>query len=92
MKTQEEIKAEIEKLKEMKPFVRHYSAFGDDNWKKIDIEIKVLEKQEDISDFYDDPEDSSCAVWVWDWLNGDLAEDEGSPSSNWAVLDSRNAK
>ena len=40
--TKEQIKNEIEKLTEIKPRVRHFSMFGDDNHKCIEAQIKVL--------------------------------------------------
>ncbi len=81
--TQEQINQEITKLEEMRPKVRHYSAFGDDNWKKIEWQIRVLKGV--------DPEDAApdqCLEDAWyakDWMNGKETED-GSPSESWEGL------
>lgn len=40
--SKEEVKAEADKLKFMKPYIRQYSYFGDNNHQKVDIEIDVL--------------------------------------------------
>ena len=40
--TEKQVKAEIERLTEMKPNVRHHTSFGDDNWGKIEAQIMVL--------------------------------------------------
>jgi hypothetical protein len=42
MRTDKEIKAEIEKLKAIKPKVRRYTVFGDNHWAAIDAQIEVL--------------------------------------------------
>jgi len=42
--TREQVQEEIKKLKEMKPNVRHYASFGDDNHAAIEVQIRVLEQ------------------------------------------------
>lgn len=44
MKTKEEIKTMVEKLKELKPKVRQTSVFGDNHHDAIDAQIRVLEE------------------------------------------------
>jgi len=95
-KTDKQVKAEIEKLREMKPFVRQFTAFGDNNHDRIDCEIKALEDDMDDDATYDEwPDDEadadsrSSAQFAIAWRDGDEAE---SPSENWAILDSRNKK
>lgn len=92
-KTDKEVKAEIAALKEMKPFVRQFTAFGDNNHDKMDCEIQALEEDMDEDQTYDEwPEDEadmekrSAAQYAIAWRNGD--EDE-SPSEGWKPLDSR---
>lgn len=90
-KTVAEVKAEIEKLREMKPTVRQFSMFGDDHHKSIDAQIKVLERgfdEDDVYDRYDDRTNSqdSALEAAW-WRSGDenYVED-GPPSDQWKGL------
>ena len=56
MKTSEEIKKEIGALKAVRPKVKPYSIFGDDNLAAFDAQIDVLENNMDdgnICDKYD---------------------------------------
>ncbi len=93
--TEKQVKAEIEKLREMKPFVVQYTAFGDNNHHRIDAQIRALEEMEDDEDVDDAyPEESqmdiaSCARDAVNWKTGD---DDSAPSDNWKSLDSRNRK
>lgn len=89
--TNEEVQAEIQKLRTMKPKVRRHSLFGDDNWSSIDAQLWVLEKQygtNDIYDRYDDEGDDinnvlDNALSARAWLDG---EEDESPSDSWAAL------
>jgi hypothetical protein len=83
-KTQAEIDAEIKALKACKSYIPHQTAFGDDNWKKVDFQIEYLKGDIDTTtdEFlqdYDDGEQSSI-IEAQDWKNGDIEE---SPSSGW---------
>lgn len=90
-----EIQQEIEKLAEMKPFVRQFTAFGDDNHEKIDAALKALHDmhdEEDADDEWPDEEDCevrSAAQYAIRWMDG---EEKEAPSEGWACLDSRNKK
>lgn len=44
-RSDEDIQAEIDGLREIKPLVRQYSMFGDDNWAAIEAQIAVLEDE-----------------------------------------------
>jgi hypothetical protein len=93
--TQEEISAEIARLKEMKPKVRRKTAFGDDNWEKIDAQIKVLEEGMDEDAIYDewsDPDDPEKNIEIIhdacearEWLEGEDTPPE-LPSKGWEHL------
>lgn len=86
-RTQEEIKQQIAKLKEIRPKVRPYTAFGDSNLVKLDAQVKVLEENMDSDDIWDEwPEEEAdmdirmTAEEAANWLVGesehdDLAED-----------------
>lgn len=90
-----EIQQEIEKLEEMKPFVRQFSHFGGDNHAKIDAELTALRDmhdEEDADELWPDEEDCevrSAAQYAIRWMDG---EEKESPSEGWACLDSRNKK
>jgi len=77
MRTQEEIQAEINALKEIKPRVRKYTAFGDNNHTKIDAQIRVLEKvmsQDAIWEHWDGEDDSETlleAEAAYAWMHGE---------------------
>lgn len=80
MRTKEEIQAEIAKLTEMKPRVRQFSNFGDDNHKEIDEQLYVLRTDMDDDDAL---ELEGAAYDAYQWKQGD--EDE-SPSASWEPL------
>lgn len=89
MKTQEEIKKEIKALKAVRPKVRPFSIFGDDNLADLDVVLDVLEHDldsDDISDRYDHAGASEellmTAFHARDWMDGEGEEDslaEGYP-------------
>lgn len=90
--TPNEILAEIARLREMKPSVRHYSAFNDDHWEAIDAQIRVLEEGMDmdtaIAEF--DPDEEKVGTSLMDsieeavnWLE---AEATDKPSDGWKEL------
>lgn len=86
-KTQAEIDKQIEALKAIRPKVKPYSAFGDNNLDKLDAQLKVLEEDMDSDEVWDEwPEeeaDSEVRMSADDavsWRDGesdidDLAED-----------------
>jgi len=53
MKMQEQIKKEIKALETVRPKVRPYSIFGDDNLAALDAQIEVLENNWDNNEIYD---------------------------------------
>jgi len=60
MKTQKEIEKQIVALKEIRPKVRPYSFFGDDNLAKLDAQVKVLEEDMDSDEVWGEwPEEES---------------------------------
>lgn len=44
-KSDTQIEAVVKALEEIKPNVRRYSVFGDDNWAAIDAQLNVLKKK-----------------------------------------------
>lgn len=86
-RTGEEVKEEIEKLKEMKDKVRQFSIFRDNNRAAIEAQITVLygrfdvDKVEQLYESGSFLEDNALeAVY---WMNGD---EEEAPSSSWQGL------
>jgi hypothetical protein len=68
------IQDQLTKLKEMKPKVRHFSMFGDDNQAAIEAQIQVIEKdmtEDDIYDEYESYYDIHSALEARQWLDGD---------------------
>lgn len=82
MKTQKEIKKEIEALKAVRPKVRPRSMFGDDNLASLDAQINVLENDLDNNDIYNkyDHADASeyvleGAIYARQWIDGESESD-----------------
>lgn len=94
-KTSEEIKAEVAKLREMKPWIPHHTMFGNDNYEKIEAQILALETMDDEADAEiewpdeDQYEVLSDAQYAIRWKDGGESE---PPSQNWASIDSRKKK
>lgn len=98
MRSDKAIKAEIDKLKVLKPDVPQHTAFGEDNHAAIDAEILVLEKAlegeigNDEQEIWDLDEEQGWsdrerenAIEAFEWLTGDkpmLADDP----DGWAGL------
>lgn len=101
--TPEAVAAEIAKLREMKPYVRARTGFGDDNHEAIDAQIEVLEKRLTDSAIYDrfqpiddesgEPDESGAGAHALD--NALEArrwlegEEKDAPSVGWSELDRR---
>lgn len=91
--TEDEIKAEIARLTEMKPRVRGADVFGGDNRAKMAAMIVVLEEGMDEDAIYerwgddDDPDVNmdliSCARDAREWMAGEKNE---LPSEGWEAL------
>lgn len=87
-RSQADVDAEIKRLEEMMPKVRRYTAFGDDNHKRIGIAIAVLRSdwdEDDISARYHDADENSEAYGVLMWKLGEDGDD-GSPADQWQEL------
>ena len=76
MKTQEQITKEIEALKTVRPNVRPYSMFNDDNLAAVDAQIQVLENDMDDNEIYDRYDHVSSSEYILDaaltarqWVN-----------------------
>lgn len=64
MKTQEEIKGEIEALKTVRPKVKPHSMFGDDNLAMLDAQVDVLENDLDDDDIYERYDHADASEYV----------------------------
>ena len=84
--TEQQMDQEIAKLKQMKPDVRRFDAFGGDNWKKIEAQIEVLQHELDEEEIYHhrgwDDDVQSSAMDARQWLDGNEPE---SPSEKLAA-------
>jgi len=83
-RTQQEIQAEIKALEGCKAYAPHYTLFGDDNHRKLDLQIEYLKgeidptAQDEWESFSDD--EQSAILEAQDWK--ERLTDE-SPSSGW---------
>ncbi|MEI8289551.1 MAG: hypothetical protein WCH99_08750 [Verrucomicrobiota bacterium] len=88
--TRKEIEVEIAALKEIKPKIKQFSYFGDDNHAAIDAQISVLELEtsnEEIDEKRDSGEwsnhEADSAIHALEWMDGDESE---APSVGWKPL------
>ena len=100
MKTAREIRDEIDALREIKPTVRRFTAFGDDNWAAIDRQIEALVDEWTDDNAYDALDEGDISEHEFQaaseaiaWVNGDYDEyedDDGEiidrPSLSWKSL------
>lgn len=95
-KNNDEITSELQALRGLKDKVRQTNAFGDDNRAAIDVQCSVMEERMNMDQVYDAWGDESsedfdqylldAAITASDWMHGELSEDDGKPSENWAEL------
>lgn len=82
-RTDKEVQAEIKSLEACKGYIPHYTAFGDNNWDHVDLQIDFLRGNIDTTaDEYLEMSDDeqSCVNEAKNWLECDSDE---SPSSGW---------
>lgn len=92
--TQEQIDAEIVKLRTMKPTIRERSIFGESNHDAIDAQIRVLEEDmtdDEVYEEWENPDDYEenrhvidAALGASQWLAGDGEND--TLSEEWEIL------
>jgi len=85
IRTDEEIRLQVEGLKRMKDRFPEFSKFGDKNWELIDAQIDVIQGLKNAEDFYVDETTEEFqdgdndtyfeAVRAEDWLLGIVKED-----------------
>lgn len=89
--TEEEIQEQVTWLKTNKRKIVQINAFEEDNWAKIDAEIKVLENalsEDEVIDLRESEEwtdgqyDSAMSALAW----RDEGDSEAKPSANWSGL------
>jgi hypothetical protein len=91
-KTQKEIKAEIKALEACKTYAPSHSVFGDDNHRKLDLQVEYLKGEIDItSDEYQEYsiDEQTCIEEARDWEEGYQKE---SPSSGWDTFKKKHGK
>ena len=83
MKTKKEIQKEIKALKACKAYAPQFTLFGDDNHANIDLQIRYLKGEIDLTapewDYYSDDEQSAI-LEAQSWEEGQAEE---SPASGW---------
>jgi len=85
-RTKEEIAVMVEKLEKIKQSLPEHSAFGDNNWEKIDAQIAVIKGEKYPDDYYVDEsseeyQDGDNELWsdaeqAEQWLNGKIDDEE----------------
>lgn len=93
-KSEEEIQRAIAHMERVAPLFPQKSAFGNDNRGVWDLQIKILKNHDKFMDFdevvdmYDldvdgDYDEYSAARDTWDWIEGDLDDEEGDLPATW---------
>lgn len=85
-KTKEERLAEADKLRDIQPRVRRFSAFNDDNHAAIDAQVAVLVGDVLEDDIFEEFDGSVAdeAQSAANWMNGE--SDEASLAESWAEI------
>ena len=83
-KSAEEIQAEIKALEACKTYAPKHNAFGDDNHRKLDLQVEALKGEidtttDEFEEDYNDDEKSAILEAI-DWMEGQIEE---LPSSGW---------
>jgi hypothetical protein len=86
-KSAEEIQNEIKALEACKDYAPRRTMFGDDNHRKIDLQIDALKGEidtttEEFNDYYNFDEQSTITEAI-DWMNGQIEE---APSKGWDIF------
>lgn len=87
-----EVEAEIKLLRDLHLTVRATSDLGDDHRAAISAQIAVLEKRMTLDTVHEIYGDGfvhyvfDAALNAYDWMIGDLTDEEGKPSDEWAAL------
>lgn len=89
--TPKQVKAEVAKLRKMKPKVLSRSQFGDDHHEAIDAQIEVLEEGLENGEIYDRFEEGpenilTAALDAMGWMDGGSYGDGDKPSEDWKDL------
>lgn len=84
--TKEQIAEQAQKLRDLKPKVRHYSHFGDNNWEQIEAQIAVLEGTPVSHYLGASIEVHGAAQDAKDWMNGEPLEDAEDLVGVWSTL------
>lgn len=90
-KTQKEIDEQVKKLKAIRPKVKPTNYFGESNLDKLDAQIKVLEKDMDSDEIWDewpkgeaDMEIRMSADEAVNWRDGE--SDENDLAKDWPLI------
>lgn len=90
MKTREEIQKVIKEMEALRPEVRPFSMFGDDNLASFDVCLEVLKEDLDDDDIQDQWDiDQNYDLWsiannTREWMDGE--DDNFDPVKNWPII------
>lgn len=92
MKTQEQIKKEIEALKTVRPNVRPKSMFEDDNISSVNAQIMVLESDMDNGGIYNMFDHAGSSEYILEsalaarqWIDDEEDPDDGGLAEGWPL-------
>lgn len=93
MRTPEEVQVEVGKLIALKPKVRNFTFFGDNNRNAIQAQIDVLKDGMDEGDIYDMGSEDADGEWTQHEVDSALEarrwldeEEDEAPSVGWEPL------
>lgn len=91
-KTQVEIDVQIEALKAIRPKVKPYSYFGDDNLAKLDAQVKILEEDLDSDDVWDEWPDEEGDIEIRMSADGAISWRDGESdiedlATDWPLIE-----
>ena len=89
-RTEKQIRAEVEILQEMKPKIRHYSGFGEDNHAMVDAQIRVLKDKMTDDQIWDawptEEKDTEIRLNAQEAMRWAKGEEKNPPHVEWEPL------
>lgn len=85
MRTRDEIMVMVKSMEALRPKIRPFNAFGDDNLAQFDVALKVVKgelTENDINDITN-PEQNSAGQNALEWLRGE--DVEFPPDEDWPL-------
>lgn len=75
-RTQKEIDRQVAGLNKQRASLPNFSFFGDDNWKPIEMQIRIIQGKARAENYEDENDRiASMALDAEEWLNGESDDD-----------------